>query len=275
MTRLAESGAEAFPGGLDAFLRETLPQCRYAKDLDALLAPQSDFHLAWAAEAVRLENYYGTPRPGQTLTGVCYELTYQLGKQLQKQFEADYLFMAADGNCSRFYAAEATNHTFIAAIPWGALERVIQHLSEGQSELPAEVCIIDPSFQVQGLAGEADVEGYRIRKVYDFEAISPMGDRCEALSFQRFPDGLITTHTLPLGLLSYLAPELGEDEQLVVVGFQWSGRGGDLPVVFLGSKKRDEIYPVIRRDWEVRLPRTNALSRFLWRLREMLTASRR
>lgn len=259
---------------LEAFLLETLPQCRYAKDLEALLAARSDFYLTWTPDEVRLENYYGIPRTDYALTGVCYELTYQVGKLLQKKFEATYLFMAADGNCPRFYASETTNHTFIVAIPWQALEHVIEHLKEGRSDLPSDVCLIDPSFQVYGLAGQAAVQGYSLRKVYDFEAISPTGDRCEVLPFQRFPDGLITTHTLPLGLLSSLAPELEEEEKLVVVGFQWSGKGGELPVVFLGAKKLDEVYPVIRRDWEVKLPQTSALSRFLWRLRELLTASR-
>lgn len=260
-------------GALSAYLRETLPQCQYAKDLEVLLSARSDFFLRWTSDEVRLENYYGPPRAGKILTGVCYELTYQLGKRLQERFEADYLFMAADGNCPLFYAGEATNHTFIVAVPWSALERVIQHLNEGHVDLPSEVCVIDPSFRCFGLAGQDDVQGYSIRKVYDFEAISPTGDRCEVLPFQRFPDGLITTHTLPLGLLSCLAPELGEEEKLVVVGFQWSGRGGDLPVVFLGAKKLGDVYPVIRREWEVQLPQTNPLSRFLWRLRELIKVS--
>lgn len=261
---------------LNDFLAEVLPQCRYAKDLESLLVLRSDFYLSWTSDEVRLENYYHAPRTERMLTGVCYELTYQLGKLLQQQFESTYLFMAADGNCPRFYQAETSNHTFIVAIPWACVDDVVRHLSSGQPELPPEICLIDPSFQVYGIPGaSSDIQDYTIRKVYDFEAISPAGDRCEVMPFQRFPDGLITTHTLPLGLLSHLAPELGEEEQLIVLGFQLSGKSSEVPVVFLGSKKLGELYPVIRRDWEVKLPPSHDLSRFLWRLREMLTEAKR
>lgn len=263
-----------------SFLGQVLPQCRYAKDLEHLLSPDSDFVLRWTDQEVRLEDYYQSAHPDRPYTGVCYELTYQLGKDLQRRFGQTYLLMAADGNCEPFYQAEYTNHTFILATPWGYLNAVIEHFQAGNTSLPPTACLIDPSFQRWGLAqgalADSAIESYRIKAVYDFEAISPQGDRCEVLPFQRLENGLVSTHTLPLGLLSFVAPDLRSPEDpeavdpLVVFGFQWPPEQADSPVVFLGSRDPAEAYPVIRRDWEAQLRPTHPLSRFLQRLRGAL-----
>ncbi len=259
------------PPALDAFLGEWVPQCVYAKDLAHLLRPGTDFHVTWNAETVRLENYYQVPHPDRVYNGVCYELTYQLGQALQSRFGDTHLFMAADGNCAPFFSAETTNHTYIAGIPWDCLDNVILFLSEGRPDLPPEICVIDPSFNRYGLPGfSSQVAGYAIKKVFDFQMISPTGDRCEVLPFQYFDNGLITTHTLPLGLLSRLAPEVKEPEQLVVFGFQLETHNKVSPVVFLGTRKAEEHYPVIRRDLEETLPTDHLLNRFLSTMRQFL-----
>lgn len=273
------------PAGLfvpefQSFLAQALPQCRYAKDLESLLSPDSDFYLHWNDQEVRLENYYQPAHPERAFTGVCYELTYQLGTALQRQFGQTYLLMAADGHCEPFYQAAHTNHTFILATPWGYLNAVIEHFQAGNTSVPPTACLIDPSFQRWGLSQGAlsspAIQSYRVKAVYDFEAISPQGDRCEVLPFQRFEDGLVSTHTLPLGLLSFLAPTLmpasreNAVDPLVVFGFQRLPEQPDRPVVFLGSRAPADMYPVIRRDWEAQLGPSHPLSRFLQRLRDAL-----
>lgn len=271
-----------FVPAFQSFVNQALPRCRYAKDLESLLSPDSDFYLRWTDQEVRLENYYQPAHPDRPYTGVCYELTYQLGTALQRQFGQTYLLMAADGHCEPFYQAASTNHTFILATPWGYLNAVIQHFQAGSTAIPPTACLIDPSFRRWGLPegalADPALHSYQIKGVYDFEAISPQGDRCEVLPFQRFEDGLVSTHTLPLGLLSFVAPDLmpfeGREavDPLVVFGFQWPPEQADRPVVFLGSRDPAELYPVIRRDWEARLGPSHPLSRFLQRLRQDLRA---
>jgi hypothetical protein len=266
-----------------SLLAQFLPQCRYAKDLETLLAPGSGFHLHWTDQEVRLENYYQPAHPDRPYTGVCYELTYQLGKALQKAFGKTYLLMAADGNCAPFYEDSHTNHTFILATPWGYLNTVIQHFQAGNTSIPPKACLIDPSFQrwgfSDGVRADPTLQSYQVKGVYDFEAISPQGDCCEVLPFHHFENGLVATHTLPLGLLSFVAPDLmpGEGavesaDPLVVFGFQRPPEQPDRPLVFLGGRDPAELYPVIRRDWEAQLPPAHPLNRFLGRLREALAS---
>jgi hypothetical protein len=261
-----------------SFIADKLAGCRYVKDLERLLAPESNFQVRWTPDEVRLENYYldGDDNT-ERFTGVCYELTYHLGRYLKQKLDSQYIFMAADGNCPHFYFEERTNHTFILAMPRVTVDRTIQQLQASTAQIPANVFVIDPSF---GLYGEANVddavEGYRIKYTYDFEEIRPSRDRCEALPFQWFKNGYGQTHTLPIGLSQYLLPNVPSMDEglLLVVGFQIKPDTDRQPQVLLGTKKSTESYPTICKDVEEQLSLNHPLRRFLERLRTELMQSR-
>lgn len=267
--------------GLQQCLAQLLPQCQYAKDLSTLLAPHSDFYLHWNEAEIRLENFYQAPHPDRPLKGVCYELTYQMGNRLQQQWGQSYLFMAADGNCSPFYQAPHTNHTFIVGTPWDHLNDMIDHFQAGNTTIPQTAFLIDPSFQrwgrPEGALAQDFLAGYTIKRVYDFETISPQGERCEVLPFHPLEDGSLATASLPLGLLSQLAPLLltqNEEpsvDRLAVLGFRWSGLNSDTPQAFLGSRHPAEQWPVAQADWESKLPASHELLQLLTQLRAAMS----
>lgn len=275
---MQSSPSSLFDGSFRSLIADKLRQCRYAKDFERLLAPETNFYLRWTPHDVRLENYYlDADGSNERLTGICYELTYYLGQSLKQQLGNQYIFMAADGNCPQFYFEERTNHTFILAFPRVLFAQVVQQLQHSLDRIPSNVFVIDPSF---GICGEANVdsaiEGYRIKYAYDFDEIRPSRDRCEVLPFQWFENGYGQTHTLPIGLSQYVLPGMQSVEEglLLVVGFQMKPDTDKRPQVLLGSKKSTESYPTIRKDLAEELPSEHLLKRFLERLQMDLAQSR-
>jgi hypothetical protein len=244
------------------------------KDLDRLLAPETQFHATWNRDEVRLENYYLDHDESSQFVGVCYELTYHLGQSLKQQLGNRFIFMAADGNCPQFYSEEHTTHTFILACPRVLFAQVVHQLQQNLGQLPPNVYVIDPSFGIYGESNvDATVMGYKLKYAYDFEELWPNRDRCEALPFHWFENGYGQTHILPLGLSQYLLPEIHqvEENQLIVLGFQYKPDTDRYPQVLLGSKKPTESYPSIRKELEDLLPAHHPLKRLLDYLRNELS----
>ena len=256
-------------------MEELLSRSFYRKDLETLLTPGSPFQVRWNDAEVRLEYYYQVPDPQRPLQGICYELTYQVGTLLRRLFEGQYLFMAADGNCPGFFSGQDTNHTFIVAVPWIAVDSLIAYLQSGQEGFPPMAYLVDPSFRRQGESGKHPaLAHYRIKAVYDFEAISPQKDGCERFPFQHSGTGEQITHTLPLGLAGLiLPPELIENpDQLLVFGFRREAADkNEVPCLLLGTKEPDADYPVIRPDLATALPETHLLRQFIGKVQVALS----
>jgi hypothetical protein len=258
-----------------SLIANMLRRCRYVKDLERLLAPENDFRVRWNRQEILLEHYYLDPDDSGQFTGAGYELTYHLGQSLKQQLGNRFLFLAADGNCPQFYFEEHTTHTFIVAFPRFLFAQIVQQLQQTVGQIPPNVYVIDPLFGSYGESNVDDaVSGYRVKYAYDFEEIRPSPGRSETLPFHWFENGYGQTPILPIGLSQYLLPGIHQvdENQLIVVGFQFKPDHDPCPQVLLGSKKSTESYPSIRKDLEELLPPQHALKRFLERLRRDLAS---
>ena len=93
-------------------IQNLLSKCRYGKK-DLIYGDISPIKLQKTGSDISIENFY-TKDDNQDgkITGICEELTYKLGKRLEKIFGDKYLFFALDGNNKEFPDA----HTYLGAL---------------------------------------------------------------------------------------------------------------------------------------------------------------
>lgn len=92
-------------------IQNLLLKCQYGKK-DLIYGDISHVKLQKNDSGVLIENFYTEDKPNGPITGICEELTYKLGKRLEKAFGDKYLFFALDGNNKEF----SDGHTHLCAM---------------------------------------------------------------------------------------------------------------------------------------------------------------
>lgn len=239
--------AVATPKGFsreDIKAMETLvKQCRYGKDLEHLLKPQTGFKAVDTFNHVALYNYHhNTKRQEPEMWGICNELSYRVGSILQQQMGDRYVFEVGAGYSTRFFKNGGANHVFIMAWPKSADDEVRRQW-QGISPMyfkgwrinplpfPKEVLIIDPSFGIVGQPGkEKALKGYQLNKRLTVESMVHEDDVLRVFD---------NTY-LPLGFVANLIPDLvgtQHGKKLLYMGFsRTSDTGAGRMDVNLGTQ---------------------------------------
>lgn len=225
--------------GLKRLLKDTVRQCTYGKDLDALLAPNKGFKVISTDGDVLLRNYGELPDADSQppFKGVCNELAYKVGVYLQNQLGQEYAFSVVKGQCDDFFPNGI--HYFLLMWPkQEAVENEAQ-LTKFPHLIPSSAILIDPSFKRVLMPDEKILARarYRVEKLLTLEDIQPNCFKDAHLTSEELPTWL------PVGfvqdLLSHV-PSAKMSKSLVFLGFQKGQFPGDIPYLDLKMQDKDE-----------------------------------
>jgi hypothetical protein len=207
------------------FIQSLLSQCTYGKNLAELLTPEKGFKVVSQNGDLKLLNYSETPQGQPPFKGVCNELAYSVGKQVQRLLGDNFEVQIGKGACSEYFPFGV--HYFLLAWPKEKNAEVLQALSTSQ-RIPEACMLIDPSFkQMIPAQVNENRDRYQVSSVHDLEYCNPENVD-HHFKPARYPI------QLPIGLLPDVAPELvGEygRQSMVYLEFDHPAVPGDPPLV--------------------------------------------
>ena len=160
---------------------------------------------------VCLENFH---QPDKNLKeGICEELTYKAGKELEEKYGDKYIFLPTTG----LYQKYKMNHCYITALEKTPknqenIQKLLEKCNNESEELDilkkeilSEAILIDPSFHtVKQYSDGFTTYSYDTQKIHrSFEDMNPFKD-----SSYTIPKALIDGEKIPLGYARDIAPDL-------------------------------------------------------------------
>lgn len=206
---------------------------------------------------VYLENFHN---PDKDVTeGICEELTYKAGKELEQKYGDRYIFLATKGSCKNYNMSHyfitairrtEENEAKIQTLKQKTLEladlaqalmdsissdaimgdsKIAKTLNKKSSELDAftkellpNAILIDPSFHtVKQYQSDGTIDNYSSDVFFDFEDMNPFKDKAYKIPCEVCEHGF----QIPLGYAKDIAPDLDLDPDKMVMLFMMPDLG--------------------------------------------------
>lgn len=152
-------------------IKDLLSKCHYGKK-DLIYGDISNVKLKRTDNGLAIENFYTEDNnQNGSITGICEELTYKLGKRLEKIFGDKYIFFAIYGSNKEFPGG----HTHLAILkntPDNKLK--INNILKKQKENFKLATQISDAFNSSKVYKQVAPQLQRLQEIYDNEAIEKL-----------------------------------------------------------------------------------------------------